>query len=228
MSYHEIQGLMFAVSSAPRPVEPLEWVPLALGPAPPAALEERQPIIEDLMALYREIEARDKRGVRELPPDCPLAPDPMANFDPASPVCQWSRGVFAGHNLVAGSWASVLKVLIEEDAHTATELSKSTLRLLFFSSRELADTIWKDGKTASIEEAAAEVQREFHPSMVFYAELGKGFREQLVRRRSEPVARVPPLPSPRPATTHPGVGRNEPCPCGSGKKYKKCCGGVMH
>ncbi len=23
----------------------------------------------------------------------------------------------------------------------------------------------------------------------------------------------------------PKVGRNEPCPCGSGKKYKKCCGG---
>ena len=27
------------------------------------------------------------------------------------------------------------------------------------------------------------------------------------------------------ATYHPGpkVGRNDPCPCGSGKKYKKCC-----
>ncbi|MBN2830789.1 MAG: preprotein translocase subunit SecA [Candidatus Omnitrophica bacterium] len=24
--------------------------------------------------------------------------------------------------------------------------------------------------------------------------------------------------------SHPKVGRNEPCPCGSGKKYKKCCG----
>ena len=24
----------------------------------------------------------------------------------------------------------------------------------------------------------------------------------------------------------PKVGRNEPCPCGSGKKFKKCCGGV--
>ena len=22
----------------------------------------------------------------------------------------------------------------------------------------------------------------------------------------------------------PEVGRNDPCPCGSGKKYKKCCG----
>ena len=24
------------------------------------------------------------------------------------------------------------------------------------------------------------------------------------------------------------VGRNEPCPCGSGKKYKKCCGVTGH
>jgi hypothetical protein len=22
------------------------------------------------------------------------------------------------------------------------------------------------------------------------------------------------------------IGRNDPCPCGSGKKYKKCCGAV--
>lgn len=24
------------------------------------------------------------------------------------------------------------------------------------------------------------------------------------------------------------VGRNEPCPCGSGKKYKRCCGAGLH
>ncbi|MDC2982114.1 SEC-C metal-binding domain-containing protein [Bacteroidota bacterium] len=24
--------------------------------------------------------------------------------------------------------------------------------------------------------------------------------------------------------TQPKVGRNNPCPCGSGRKYKKCCG----
>ena len=27
-----------------------------------------------------------------------------------------------------------------------------------------------------------------------------------------------------PAKAQPRVGRNDPCPCGSGKKYKKCCG----
>lgn len=33
--------------------------------------------------------------------------------------------------------------------------------------------------------------------------------------------------TPKPQTVRnetPKVGRNEPCPCGSGKKYKKCCG----
>jgi SEC-C motif-containing protein len=29
---------------------------------------------------------------------------------------------------------------------------------------------------------------------------------------------------PKPVTRAPTVGRNDPCPCGSGKKFKKCCG----
>jgi uncharacterized protein len=29
-----------------------------------------------------------------------------------------------------------------------------------------------------------------------------------------------------PRRSTPKVGRNDPCPCGSGKKYKKCCGGA--
>jgi SEC-C motif-containing protein len=32
---------------------------------------------------------------------------------------------------------------------------------------------------------------------------------------------VPPVTEVR---SQPKVGRNDPCPCGSGKKYKKCCG----
>jgi preprotein translocase subunit SecA len=30
--------------------------------------------------------------------------------------------------------------------------------------------------------------------------------------------------SAQPVTKGKKVGRNDPCPCGSGKKYKKCCG----
>jgi preprotein translocase subunit SecA len=28
----------------------------------------------------------------------------------------------------------------------------------------------------------------------------------------------------KPVRVGPKVGRNDPCPCGSGKKYKQCCG----
>ncbi len=43
---------------------------------------------------------------------------------------------------------------------------------------------------------------------------------------SEPTAGQPhPRQAPPvPAVSQPRVGRNDPCPCGSGKKYKKCCG----
>lgn len=30
--------------------------------------------------------------------------------------------------------------------------------------------------------------------------------------------------APAPVRTGPKIGRNQPCPCGSGKKYKRCCG----
>ncbi len=41
-----------------------------------------------------------------------------------------------------------------------------------------------------------------------------------------PPAYEPPAPytPPQPYSAPPRTGRNNPCPCGSGKKYKKCCG----
>lgn len=75
----------------------------------------------------------------------------------------------------------------------------------------------------TISEVAAEVSAEAeHPS-------GDGRTAPQVRR--QPVRPVPkqsfrPSPAPAAAAVKAGgkIGRNEPCPCGSGKKYKKCCG----
>ncbi len=46
--------------------------------------------------------------------------------------------------------------------------------------------------------------------------------------RLKEAQQIPRQARPHPAGTHsaPKVGRNEPCPCGSGKKFKKCCGSV--
>jgi uncharacterized protein len=44
------------------------------------------------------------------------------------------------------------------------------------------------------------------------------FREH---RQGKPVTHTS-----EPRRSTPKVGRNDPCPCGSGKKYKRCCGGA--
>jgi len=41
---------------------------------------------------------------------------------------------------------------------------------------------------------------------------------------TRPAGGMPPMAAPKPVQARTQVGRNDPCPCGSGKKYKKCCG----
>ncbi len=44
---------------------------------------------------------------------------------------------------------------------------------------------------------------------------------RLAERHGDPEGYLTPVP--RPAARGPRVGRNDPCPCGSGRKYKRCC-----
>jgi preprotein translocase subunit SecA len=67
-------------------------------------------------------------------------------------------------------------------------------------------------------------QQEVHP------EVSGSIAERMAAALGpeEGSGQVPRTPNPEPSTTIqrtvPKVGRNEPCPCGSGKKYKKCHG----
>ena len=78
-----------------------------------------------------------------------------------------------------------------------------------------------------------------------YKKLGRGEEEEAVSRQKKelqgiqqakameekrpawsysPQPEEATLPKPRQLQVEAKVGRSEPCPCGSGKKYKKCCG----
>jgi uncharacterized protein YecA (UPF0149 family) len=68
-----------------------------------------------------------------------------------------------------------------------------------------------------------EQKKEFTSIFEKYDELNrfkssKNSKETVFPRYDEPV-RV----TPKPDVPFPKTGRNDPCPCGSGKKYKKCC-----
>jgi preprotein translocase subunit SecA len=89
---------------------------------------------------------------------------------------------------------------------------------------------------AGIEDEAAEIMLKLQPEKrpqriktVFDTSAQQMVHPEAQKFEGQQASQQPPQPAQRQpqaaaASTHPRVGRNDPCPCGSGKKYKKCCG----
>ena len=106
--------------------------------------------------------------------------------------------------------------------------------LLFRKSYELPGS-FRENKEALAEEL--EEMGSFGSFIIGYAEnppepAGDLDLEQMMANLRELMegtknaSKAPPKMAPQSITprTEPKTGRNDPCPCGSGKKYKKCCG----
>ncbi|MFA4967613.1 MAG: preprotein translocase subunit SecA [Candidatus Margulisiibacteriota bacterium] len=67
--------------------------------------------------------------------------------------------------------------------------------------------------------------REEIVSLILRVQIVKGGEELLHKKKNITYGKEPPKAGkPAPIKQALKVGRNDPCPCGSGKKYKKCCG----
>ena len=65
-------------------------------------------------------------------------------------------------------------------------------------------------------ESFAETFRKLFPeALAEYAGIGMAIWDVIQKERASPFEGT---------VTEVRSGRNEPCPCGSGKKYKRCCG----
>ena len=74
--------------------------------------------------------------------------------------------------------------------------------------------------------AVVTVQTEsrFKEMAAAFEEKGWKYRIELDPDKSEDISDLTRLLNPpKPRIVEKKVGRNEPCPCGSGKKYKNCC-----
>jgi len=81
---------------------------------------------------------------------------------------------------------------------------------------------WGPGKSFAMQASRDGVDILDEEAMQEY--MGEYNRQLFADRSPDPIESVGFAP-PMPIVEHtPKIGRNEPCPCGSGKKYKKCCG----
>ncbi len=86
---------------------------------------------------------------------------------------------------------------------------------------------WKAVKKSFAEPYRYDKKRQILPIAERYKEITStwaGYQPEETNIRHEPII-VPSRPDRQytEVRTEPKIGRNEPCPCGSGKKYKKCC-----
>jgi preprotein translocase subunit SecA len=101
------------------------------------------------------------------------------------------------------------------------------------------DSLWKEHLTVMDhlrQSTSLQAVRQIDPLLVYKREGHAMFESLLAMIRHDLVHTIfkasittrqaPAAPKPQKAPPPPGkkVGRNDPCPCGSGKKYKHCCG----
>jgi uncharacterized protein len=216
MSYGECAGFLFAVSCSPEMIQPSEWIPLIFGEqdAAYATLEEAKEILPALMALYNHINGEVYEGSPALPTGCDMRAQASRNLDEDAPLSQWAQGFIHGHDWLSRLWDEYTPDALSD------ELGSMLMALSFFASRQLAEAfhaeLGKQGK--SLEEMCDDILRLLPDAMANYAQLGRSISQAL---REQRAAERTPARSMK-------IGRNDPCPCGSGKKYKKCCGAMLH
>jgi uncharacterized protein len=221
LRFHELQGFLFAIASSPETIPPSEWMPM-IGNDEDIGFEdesEAQRVLNQIMTLYNEVNTSVLERSEILPIGCEFKMNIFANFDEHTSVLQWSRGFNIGHDWLSDVWEEYLLEEMDE------ECGATVMVLSFFSSRQLAEAFYADidhsessepGK--SFEQFAEKIRELFPAALSAYAHLGRTIFEVLMENSNDGT---------QPAQ-HTKIGRNDPCPCGSGKKYKKCCGRKLH
>lgn len=206
LRYHALQGFLFTIAAAPDLVAPFEWLPFVFGAEPAGeTVDEFNIILAGVMHEYNAINEGVFAGRPTLPAGCIFLAEPLANLEPEAPISQWSQGFVTGHEWLGELWEQALPDDWED------EFGAILMTLSFYASRQIA-TALSDETGSTLEKMAGSLREVFIPAMEEYVEVGR-----ILGNRRSPGSMPPPGVK---------VGRNEPCPCGSGRKFKRCCGSV--
>jgi uncharacterized protein len=189
----ELDGLFTALVSGPKSTVPSQWLPVVWGEFEP--VWESQDEFQEIFSLM----IRHMNGIVHLLMDFPQDFEPLflereVEGITYTIVDEWCEGYLCGVELARDDWST-----------HGEEMADLLAPIYAFT----AKTKWR-GHDLSDDER--EITRQ-----AIVPNVRKIHAYWLARRAdhapvTQPVRR-----------SMPRVGRNDPCPCGSGRKYKKCC-----
>jgi uncharacterized protein len=195
-----MDGLFSALIAGPRTVLPSEYLPVIWGGELPD--EDAFASVEDANATLSLIMRHWNSIISELEADGIHLPLVLEVETGAVPGREWARGFMRGVDFARLGWNELFQSNDEGQLLTIPVVAGEV------------DSGWPH------QPVTAEKGTELIEYMA--VGLGRSYRHFARQRREGAQSAGRPAESVRRAT--PKVGRNEPCPCGSGKKFKRCCG----
>jgi len=189
----ELDGFFTAIVSGPVTVMPSQWLPAVWGDFEPVWQDEKA--FHDIFSLMMRHMNAIARMLMQAPDDFePLYLEREVEGETYTIVDEWCEGYRRGMQLTQHHWDKGGK-----------EMAVLLTPLLAFT----GETDWRGHDYADDE--VETIQRAIAPNV-------RAIHAFWLARRAEHTPAATPV-----RHSAPRVGRNDPCPCGSGKKYKKCC-----
>lgn len=199
MGLDQLQAFLCAVVSGPEEIPSSVWLPEALGKTSLLDTEQARLVESLVMRLHQQLkdDLAQQRGVSPML-------YPLEEEGEALDYGAWADAYLFGANLADVPW--------QEAAGEHWEGLSEMLELLFLLNGSLKEDVLAAGETWV---TPREEARWLADSQEALPDLVQSIYDFWEARRN--------VPAPVRRET-PKVGRNDPCPCGSGRKFKQCCG----
>ena len=210
MDISTLDGFLTAIVCGPKTIVPSEWLPwvwdMERGKDAPEFKDQAQArrILGLLMRHVNDIAETLHQAPEHYEP---LLMENPNNGDPVPIIDEWCSGFMKGVQLDSDGW---LPVVVGKPSWMST--------LMLYGTEEGWEALEK--RNLSLDEhraLAAGLAGTVQQISAFWLHQR---RKQIAEGTVPDVVRRAPMRNPN------KVGRNEPCPCGSGKKFKQCHGSV--
>lgn len=191
----QLDGFLAAVVSGPAMIAPSQWLPAVWGDFEPVWESDRA--FEEIFTLMIRIMNSNAVTLMEYPDDFePLFYEREVKGKTYTIVDEWCEGYMRGVGLALDQW-------------NAGGLEMEILLTPIKAFTHETDWMAHDEKLSEVE--VDNIRNAIIPNVLdiyafWLARRGDNQSDVSTVRRDSPR-----------------IGRNDPCPCGSGKKYKKCC-----
>ncbi len=212
LNLFQTEGFLFAVACCPQDVQSSDWLQVVLGEESSYEDLIQLGIDQQLEALYASTCEQVSEGSYRLPDYYCFSWD----AEERQAFEQWCEGALLADEWLESQWMDALSQACHRDPVSYEKLSHDLddvigLLKIMVDVDAALDVLEKDS-AAEVDDFRQQLRDSyevFNEYLTAYMRAGNGLA---VYYHSDPQVRQ-----------EPKIGRNDACPCGSGKKYKKCC-----